>query len=175
LLGVGQLPLEQLSRAAQATERILHLVSQLANDSARELLLRDESGFAPYFSIALGVVELEQQKALVLQGRRATVESDFALANSGRELTQAVCETSRQRAPAQRDELARRMHELLDGSPDDSALACAEETFRGGIQIRNRELLVEDDDRRREALQDVAWIRREARPAAARERRDRLA
>jgi hypothetical protein len=159
-----------LSRAAQAAERILHLVSQLANDSARELLLRDERGFAPDLAIALGVVELEQQKAIVLQGRCATVESDFAFADSRRELSQAVRETGRERAPAQRDELARRVHELLDGPADDSALARAEQTLRRAIQVSNRELLVEDDDRRREPLQDVARIWREARPAAARGR-----
>jgi hypothetical protein len=44
------------------------------------------------------------------------------------------------------------MHELLDGSADDSALADAEQAFGCGVQIRDRKLLVEDDDRGRESL-----------------------
>ena len=63
LLGVRQLSLEQLRRAAQSAERILHFVRELANDAARQPLLRDERGFAAHAAVALRVEQLEHERS----------------------------------------------------------------------------------------------------------------
>ena len=87
-LGIGQLPLEQLRGAAQPAERIFHLVRELANDPSRQLLLRDERRLAAHLAVALGIEELEQKKALVLERRGAAVEHDLVIADARRELAE---------------------------------------------------------------------------------------
>ena len=58
---IGQLPLEQLRGSAQPAERIFHLVRELADDPARQLLLRDERLLAAHLAVAPGIEQLEQQ------------------------------------------------------------------------------------------------------------------
>ena len=73
LLGIRQLPLEELRRAAQSAERIFHLVRELPDDAARKPLLRDEIGFAPHAAVAFRVEELEDERMLVVeQGARGS-------------------------------------------------------------------------------------------------------
>src|SRR5690606_10579730 len=157
-LRVRQLALEQLSGTAQTAERILHLVRELADDAPRQALLREQRSLAPHLAVAVCVDELEQQHALVLERARAAIEDELAARHARAELAQAEGQARRQRTPAERDELRRRMHEIADRVTRDAARADAEQRLGREVQVRDHQVLVEDDERGREALQDAAGV-----------------
>ena len=166
LLGIRQLPLEKLRRAAQSAERILHLVRELANDAPRQPLLRDELRLAPHAAVALRVEELEDQRVLVVEQRHATVEHDLALADSRRELVEAEREPRRERALAQREQLLGRVHDVGERAPHRAPRADAEQILGRGVQIGDEQAVVEHDECRRQPLEDVIGARRAPRAPA---------
>src|SRR5690606_6486673 len=155
-LRLRKLPLEELRRAAQPAERVLHLVGELPDDPPRQPLLREQGGLAAHLPIALRVEQLEQQAGLALERRRTTVEDQLALADAGRELAQPEREPGLERAPAKREQLARRRHELRDRPADHAPRARPEQRLGRGIQKGDVELAVEHDDRGGQALESVA-------------------
>ena len=170
LLGIRQLPLEKLRRAAQSAERILHFVRELPDDAPRKPLLRDELGFAPHPTVALRVDELEHDAVLVVEQRDAAVEHELAVADARGELVQAERQPRRQRALAEREQLLRRMHDVGERAADRAPRADAEQVLGGGIQVGDEQSLVEHDERRRKSLEDVVGGRRAARtPARSRD------
>jgi hypothetical protein len=57
------------------------------------------------------------------------------------------------------------MDEIGDRAADDPASTDAEQALGRGVQMRDCERVVQDYDRRREALEDIAGVRRFARAA----------
>src|SRR5262249_46759654 len=68
-------------------------------------------------------------------------------------------------APAQRDELRGRMHELADRAPGHAAEADAEQRLGRGVHLRDQQRLVEHDDRRGETLEYLTGRGRGSRSA----------
>ena len=166
LLRIRQLPLEELRGAAQSAERIFHLVRKLADDAARQPLLRDEIGLAPHAAVAFSVEKLEDERVLVVEQRHAAVEHDLALADARSELVQTEREPGRERALTQHEQLLRGMHDFGERAPDRAPRAHAEQVLGGGIQIGDEQAVVEHDERRRESLQDVVGARSATRAPA---------
>src|SRR5690606_3466598 len=109
-LGRRQLPLEELRRAAQAAERILHLVRELTDDPPGQPLLREQIELAPDAPIPFGIEQLEQQLGRGVERHRAAVDDQLAVAGPRFELAQAEREPAFERTPAQGLELVRRMN-----------------------------------------------------------------
>jgi hypothetical protein len=141
-------------------------VSELPDDAARELLLRDELGFAPHAPVALRVEKLEHERPIGIEQRDAAVEHELAPADARRKLVQAEREPRRERTLAERRELLRRVNDLGERAADGTARADAEEILGRRIDVGDEQRVVEDDQRRREALQDAIRARRAARAPA---------
>jgi murein DD-endopeptidase MepM/ murein hydrolase activator NlpD len=157
-LGLRQLALEQVRSAAQAAEGILHFVRKLATDPPRQTLLRDERGLATHFTVTMRVDELEQQEALILERPRTAIEDELSAGHPRAQLAQAESETRGERAPAQCDEFRRRMNEIADRAPRHASGADAEQRLGRDVEIRDHQVLVENDERGREPLQHAAGI-----------------
>ena len=100
-------------------------------------------------TIAFGVEELQDQRVLVIEQRDAAIEHELAVADACRELVQAERESRRERTLAEHDQFLRRVHDFREPAPDRAAQADAEQAFGGGIQIRDEQRFVEDEQRRR--------------------------
>src|SRR5690606_10086757 len=73
-----QLPLEELRRAAQSPERVFHLVRELADDPARQALLREQIELAANSALALVIEELEQQAWLGIERHGSAIDDQLA-------------------------------------------------------------------------------------------------
>ena len=94
----------------------------------------------------------------MLERRGAAVEHDLVIADARRELAKTERQPRRERAPAQRDEICGRMHELADRTPRHSAHAHAEQRLGGRVHLRNQQGLVEHDESGSEALEYLAGV-----------------
>jgi hypothetical protein len=65
------------------------------------------------------------------------------------------------------------MDEVRNRAADDATSTDAEQALSCGVQVSYCERVVENDDRRRETLQDAAGVRRPTRAARAAERIER--
>jgi hypothetical protein len=54
------------------------------------------------------------------------------------------------------------MHDLGECAADGAPRADAEQAFRGGVDVRDDQPVIEDDERGRKALQNLVGIRRPA-------------
>src|SRR5690606_38993335 len=99
---------------------------------------------------------------------------ELAARHARAELAQAEGQARRQRTPAERDELRRRVHEIADRVTRDAASADAEQRLGREVQARDHQVTVEDDERGREPLHDAAGVDALAAAAVRSERRRAL-
>src|SRR5690606_13187390 len=95
-----QLTFEQLRGTAQPAERVLHLVRELAHDSARQTLLREQVELAADAPIPLRVEELEQDPRLGIDRLGPAVDDQLPVAGLRLELAQAEREAGVEHAAA---------------------------------------------------------------------------
>src|SRR5262245_41052303 len=96
---------------------------------------------------------------LALERSGAAIEHHLAIGHARGELTEPERQTGSERTLTQGHELVGRMHEIADRSSHDTADTHSEQALGGGVQVRDQKRLVENDDRGREALENVARIR----------------
>src|SRR5690606_26550275 len=135
-----QLPLEQLRRAAQSAERILHLVRDLSDDAAGQALLREQDLLAAEAPGALGIDRLEQEPRLGIERLRTAGRAELTGARSRLGLAKAAGEAAVARAAAQRLELVRRVHDVGERTALRLPQADAGQAFGRRVHVRDREI-----------------------------------
>jgi inorganic triphosphatase YgiF len=154
-LRVGEFALEQLRRAADAAERVLDLVGEVADQLAVGLLLLGQTLLARRFQLLVDVAELEQQAdaARFHRSNRAIEVQGLRTMPVRREILSGITPVVGQRI-AERGRQARRLaQQLRQGPAQHLAGTDAKQVFRRGIEILDDQAGIQQDHRGRQQVE----------------------
>ncbi len=151
----GEFAFQQLRRTADAAQRVLDLVGEVAHQFAVGLLLLGQLFFARGLQLLVDGTHLEQQ-ARVAGDHRRDRAIDMQLNIVGQldqDVVAGMAPVVLQRVVQRGDQLRRLAHQPLQGVPEHLARARGKQVLRRRIEVADDQFGVDQNDRRGQQVQ----------------------
>jgi hypothetical protein len=151
----GEFALQQLRRTADAAQRVLDLVRQVAHQFAVGLLLLGQLFLARGLQLLVDGAHLEQQARIagLDRGDRAIDVKLHVLSAFDQDVVAGMAPVVLQRIVERGNQLRRLAHQSLQGMAEQLARAHGKQVLRRRVEVADDQFGIDQDDRRGQQVQ----------------------